>query len=47
MSDHTTTAPQRDGLVCQWVQVTDGSGRTRMEARWASPHVAALAPHAA
>lgn len=47
MSDRTMTAPQREGLVCRWIQVTDASGRTRMEAHWGAPQVAALAPHAA
>ncbi|WP_281258310.1 hypothetical protein [Nocardioides gansuensis] len=33
-------------LVCTWVSVTDESGRTHMEARWATP-CAARQPHAA
>ncbi|WP_457207129.1 hypothetical protein [Nocardioides sp. P5_C9_2] len=47
MSDHTMTTPRHDGLVCRWVEVTDASGRTHMEARWGAPRIAALAPHAA
>ena len=33
------------GLVCTWVVVADGAGRTHMEARWSVPQAAAA--HAA
>ncbi len=35
MSKHQMTGVP----VCTWVAVTDASGRTRMEARWASAAV--------
>ena len=38
MSDNTSVA---GGLRCHWVQVTDASGRTVMEARWSSEASAA------
>lgn len=37
MRKHTLTS----GLVCQWLPVIDESGRTRLEACWAPPAVAA------
>ncbi|WP_268788362.1 hypothetical protein [Nocardioides sp. Soil774] len=42
MSKHAMTT----GPVCTWIAVTDASGRTHMEARWA-PAPTALAVAAA
>jgi hypothetical protein len=47
MRDHTMTTGTTEGLVCHGVAVTDESGRTHMEARWAPPRIATRAPHAA
>jgi hypothetical protein len=51
MNDHTMTTGTPGELVCHWVAVTDPSGRTRLEARWAPRQGvvqdAVPAPHAA
>jgi hypothetical protein len=39
MSKHTMT----EAPVCTWIAVTDASGRTHMEARWAVAPVAHIA----
>ena len=33
--------------VCTWVVVTDGAGRTHVEAQWAAPGLASVEAHSA
>lgn len=30
-----------NGLICTWIVVADGAGRTHMEARWSQPQAVA------
>jgi len=46
MDSQMTTSPTTC-LTMSWVEVSDASGRTRLEARWASPAPATSKSHAA
>lgn len=47
MMDSQMTDHHADRPAMTWVEVTDATGRTHLEARWSAPGHAISTPHAA